>query len=157
MLIQEAMINRVRELCRADPRVTGAFMYGSFTLGEGDAYSDIEFYIYMDEPGLQALDRRGWMAQVRPVALYFVNEFGADTAIFDNLVRGEFHFAPSGEMAAVRAARASGGRFTEPDQMLLADPRGRLRPHLAFIAGPGPQRATPESLTQLWAAFLNWM
>ena len=45
MLIQEAMIQRVRELCGADARVTGAFMYGSFTLGEGDAYSDIEFYI----------------------------------------------------------------------------------------------------------------
>ncbi len=45
MLIQEAMVERVRELCRADRRVTGAFMYGSFTLGEGDEFSDIEFYV----------------------------------------------------------------------------------------------------------------
>ncbi len=45
MLIQEVMIERVRELCHADRRVTGAFMYGSFTLGEGDEFSDIEFYV----------------------------------------------------------------------------------------------------------------
>ena len=138
MLIQEAMIERVRELCRTDERVTGAFRYGSFTLGEGDAYSDIEFYIYMDEADLAALDRRAWIEQVRPVALYFVNELGTGTAIFDNLVRGEFHFAPTGEMQSVRAAKASGGRFADPEQMLVADPTGQLREHLRFIAGPGP-------------------
>jgi len=27
----------------------------------------------MDEPNLQTLDRRAWMAQVRPVDMYFVN------------------------------------------------------------------------------------
>ncbi len=157
MLIQDSLITRVRALCRADPRVTGAFMYGSFTLDEGDAFSDIEFYIYMDPEDLAALDRRAWMEQVAPVALYFVNEFGTGTAIFDNLVRGEFHFAPTGEMAAVRAAKASGGRFADAAQMLVVDRTGQLREHLAFIAGLGPDRATPESLAGLWAEFLNWM
>jgi len=157
MLIQEAMIERVRQLCREDGRVTGAFMYGSFTLDEGDAYSDIEFYIYMAEADVAALDRRGWLEQIAPVELYFVNEFGTGTAIFDNLVRGEFHFAPTEEMAAVRAAGASGGRFAEPERMVIADRSGALREHLAFIAGPGPERATPETLAGLWQGFLNWM
>ena len=160
MLIQEAMIERVRQLCRDDARVTGAFMYGSFTLDEADRYADIEFYIYMDEPDLAALDERGWLAQIAPVSLYFTNELGTGTAIFDtgeHMVRGEFHFAPSAQMAAVRAARASGGRFAGPERMLVADPRGQLREHLAYIAGPGPERATPESLAGLWQGFLNWM
>jgi lincosamide nucleotidyltransferase len=157
MLIQETMIERVRQLCRDDARVIGAFMYGSFTLDEGDRYSDIEFYIYMDEVDLATLDERGWLAQVAPLALYFTNELGTGTAIFDNLVRGEFHFASTVQMAAVRAAKASGGRFPEPERMLVVDRTGQLREHLAFIAGSGPERATPESLAGLWQEFLNWM
>jgi predicted nucleotidyltransferase len=47
-LLQEQMIARVRQLCQEDERIVGAFMYGSFTKGEGDAFSDIEFYVYYD-------------------------------------------------------------------------------------------------------------
>ena len=44
MLPQEAMIERVRELCEQDGRVVAALMYGSFALGQGDRFSDIEFF-----------------------------------------------------------------------------------------------------------------
>lgn len=157
MLIQEEMIDRVRQLCREDQRVTGAFMYGSFTLDEGDRFADIEFWVYMDEADLQALDRRAWIAQVAPVALYFINEFGTGAVIFENLVRGEFHFVPTAQMAALRAAKATGGRFAGVERTLLADPRGLLREHLEYLSGPGPNRATPETLTGLWQSFLNGM
>jgi hypothetical protein len=49
MLPQEAMIEKVRELCNRDERVVAALMYGSFAIGEGDRFSDIEFYLFFDE------------------------------------------------------------------------------------------------------------
>src|SRR3954447_5748983 len=42
MPVQEAMIARLRDLCLQDERVVAALLYGSFTRGEGDAFSDIE-------------------------------------------------------------------------------------------------------------------
>ncbi|HYN89578.1 MAG TPA: lincosamide nucleotidyltransferase Lnu(B), partial [Ardenticatenaceae bacterium] len=47
MRLQEEMIARVRQLCHADERVVAALMYGSFTKGEGDGFSDIEFYLFI--------------------------------------------------------------------------------------------------------------
>jgi lincosamide nucleotidyltransferase B/F len=43
MAIQESMIELVRTRCRADHDLVAALMYGSFALGAGDAFSDIEF------------------------------------------------------------------------------------------------------------------
>jgi lincosamide nucleotidyltransferase len=45
MLQQEVMIEKARELCERDERVVAALMYGSFALGQGDRFSDIEFYL----------------------------------------------------------------------------------------------------------------
>ena len=43
MLQQEVMIEKVRELSIRDERVVSALMYGSFAIGEGNRFSDIEF------------------------------------------------------------------------------------------------------------------
>ena len=45
-MLQEKMIERVRELCVQDARIEGAFMFGSFATGEGDRFSDIEFILF---------------------------------------------------------------------------------------------------------------
>jgi lincosamide nucleotidyltransferase len=156
VLIQEEMIARVRQLCQQDGRVVAALMYGSFTKGEGDAYSDIEFYIFLDDATYDAVDPAAWAAQVAPVALYFTNEFGTGTAIFENLVRGEFHFERASEMGAIRSWK-QGGSLPNPDSMLLMDGTGELTEHLRYLSGPGPDRAAPEHVTWLWHSFLNWM
>jgi lincosamide nucleotidyltransferase B/F len=46
MLPQEDMIEKVRQLCDQEERVVAALMYGSFALGQGDRFSDIEFYLF---------------------------------------------------------------------------------------------------------------
>ena len=47
---------------------------------EGDKYSDIEFYIFLKTKGNFSAEE--WVNQVYPVALYFINEYGSEVAIF---------------------------------------------------------------------------
>jgi len=156
VLIQQQMIARVRQLCREDPRIVGALMYGSFTQGEGDAFSDIEFCIYLDEAAYQGFEPAAWVAQVAPVAAYFTNEFGVGTAIFENLVRGEFHFERATEMGRIRSWKEESG-YPAAEAMLLVDRTGELTGHLRAISGPDPERGTAEQVTALWQRYLNWM
>jgi predicted nucleotidyltransferase len=65
MLEQVTMIEKVRELCEQDERVMGALMYGSFALGQGDRFSDIEFYLFFQERVLDEADEEAWVAQTR--------------------------------------------------------------------------------------------
>ena len=152
MLIQEEMIARVRQLCQEDEHVVAAWMYGSFAQGEGDAYSDIEFSIYVDDAVYDSLDPVRWVSQIGAVALYFVNEFGTGTAIFENLVRGEFHFECAVDMAQIRDLRHVSG-FPAAEAMLIHDRTGELTAHLRTISGPGPDRRTGEHIAWLWHSY----
>lgn len=60
MLQQEAMIERVRWICRLDERVVAAMMYSSFAQGEGDGFSDIEFVFFFDDDALADVDQGEW-------------------------------------------------------------------------------------------------
>ncbi|GAA2942496.1 hypothetical protein [Streptomyces enissocaesilis] len=40
-------IERLRAIARSDQRLDGVLLYGSWTLGEADAHSDIEAYLSM--------------------------------------------------------------------------------------------------------------
>ena len=88
MLPQEEMIEKVRELSERDKRVVSALMYGSFALGQGDHFSDIEFYLFFADEAWEGLREEAWVGQIAPLDLYYVNEFGNGAAIFENLVRG---------------------------------------------------------------------
>ena len=46
MIQQEAMVETVRGICERDERVMATLIYGSFALGQGDRFSDIEFYLF---------------------------------------------------------------------------------------------------------------
>ena len=92
---QRSMIERARVVCQADERVVAGLMYGSFTRGEGDEHSDIEFALFFEEDVLPQLDQRAWLAQIAPVLAYFGDSHGHHTALFAGLIRGEFHFKPA--------------------------------------------------------------
>ena len=156
MLLQEKMIDRVRDLCQQDEGIVGALMYGSFTRGEGDAHSDIEFCLYLDEASYDDFDSVAWLEQIAPVAVYFTNEFGVGTAIFENLIRGEFHFDRVIDMAQIPSWKEVTG-FPPVEKMLLVDRTGELARYLQQISGPGSERATDENVAGLWHSYLNWM
>jgi hypothetical protein len=60
VLPQTAMIERVRELCQQDERVVAAMLYGSFTRGEGDQFSDIEFVVFVSDAELSSFNQQDW-------------------------------------------------------------------------------------------------
>ncbi len=155
MLVQEQMIERVRTLCRDDSRVNAAMMYGSFTRGEGDAFSDIEFLLFFENAAFESVDHRTWLEQIAPVELLFVNEFGVTTAIFDNLIRGEFHFHRVSEMTIAESWR---GVITFPtlESTLLVDKTGQLRPYLQPIIGPPLDPGDANGVQFTVNCFLNW-
>ena len=135
MTVQQEMIERVRTLCRQDEAVRAAMMYGSFALGEADAYSDIEFLLFFRDADLAALDQRAWLEQIAPTGLVFVNEFGVTTALFTNLIRGEFHFDPVSRMEELAAAWPGTVWFPSLEATLVVDKDGRLAPLLEPIIG----------------------
>jgi lincosamide nucleotidyltransferase len=157
MLPQEQLIERIRTICREDARVNGAIMYGSFAYGEGDPYSDIEFLIFFENEAFPTLDRRAWLEQIAPVELMLVNDFGVTDVIFDNLIRGEFHFHSLSEIGVIHAWPAMGIRFPSLESILLVDKAGRLAPVLEPVIGPQPDwTADCERLQSLADNFINW-
>lgn len=154
-LPQHSMIRKVEELCRADPSIRAALQYGSFTQGEGDAWSDIEFWLFVDDLALAGLDGRVWVARVAPVLLFVQNEFGAGVAIFENLVRGEFHFAAASSLPQIREWPLSEER-PDIDAMIVLDRGGELREHLTAMLAAPSSRLTTARLQSLQDRFLNW-
>jgi lincosamide nucleotidyltransferase len=154
VLAQERLIARVREVCAADDRLDAALMYGSFAAGEGDAYSDVEFWLFFEPRWRGQVDPRTWCEQVARVLHLVRNEFGTDVAVFPELVRGEFHFASTEDIPSVRSWPA---RNATTDQMIVLDRRGRLRPALESL----PQRAAvPQDgsdIQALCGRFANWL
>jgi lincosamide nucleotidyltransferase len=157
MLQQEAMIERTRRVCRKDERLVAAMMYGSFAQGGGDEFSDIEFILFFQDDQLDDLDQEEWVSRIFAVGLYFVNEYGNGTAIFENLVRGEFHFEGASQIEAiVGASMRDADWLPSLEDTLLLDRTGELTQRLRKIVGPPPERDTPEHVRFVCDCFVNW-
>ena len=157
MLKQEAMIERTRRVCREDERLAAAMMYGSFAQGEGDGFSDIEFILFFRDEELEGLDQKEWVSRISPVGLYFVNEYGNGTAIFQNLVRGEFHFDRASDIErVVGESMRDADWLPSLEDTLILDRTGELGPRLREIVGPPPERDTPGQIRFVCYCFVNW-
>jgi lincosamide nucleotidyltransferase B/F len=154
MLPQEAMIERVRELCHRDERVVSALMYGSFAIGEGDRYSDVEFYLFFADEASEGLQEEAWVAQIAPLELYYVNEYGNGTAIFENLVRGEFHFEAASDVGLVDAWESAW--FASLASTVLVDKNGDLSGRMGRLVRRPPDLDTPERSLFLCRSLTNW-
>ena len=155
-MLQKAMIERVRELCREDDRLAAAMMYGSFAQGEGDEFSDIEFILFFYDEVLDDMNQEEWVARIAPVELYFINEFGNGTAIFENLIRGEFHFDKASDIHKIDESWRETDWLPSLDAALVLDRTGELSRRLQMIVGPTLDRNTPEQIQFLCNCFVNW-
>lgn len=155
MTSHDRLIARLAQLCREDDRLLAAMHYGSYTRGEADHYSDLDIMLFFDEGGLAEIDQHSWLEQIAPVELFYVNEFGNSVAIFDNLVRGEFHFDPVGRMHDLHHYRDQ-VRFPGLERTIIADKTGRLAQVLAPLIGPPLTHETAADVQYLGHSFLNW-
>jgi lincosamide nucleotidyltransferase B/F len=155
-MLQQEMITRFREACRADERVSGALMFGSFATGEADAFSDIEFAVFIRDDAFEGFDGRAWLDAVSPVAAYFPDDFGHHTALFENGVRGEFHFTRASEVAVVESWRGYGW-FPSLGAAVLLDRTGELSRHAAALVGGPPARGGAALAEGLCLNLINLM
>jgi lincosamide nucleotidyltransferase len=154
MLQQEVMIEKVRGLCQRDERVVAALVYGSFALGQGDRFSDIEFYLFFDDEASEGLEEEAWVSQIAPLELYYINEFGNATAIFENLVRGEFHFEVAPNVGLVDTWETAW--FPSLESAVLVDKSGELSRRVSRLVRRPPEIDTPERALFLCCSLINW-
>lgn len=151
-MTQLQMIHQTKLIAQQDENVSVLFMYGSFTKNEGDKYSDIEFYVFLKSiDGFSGVD---WVNQIHPVVLYFTNEYGSEVAIFENMIRGEFHFLSTDEIGIIKSWEGIVS-FSDFDQMNLLDKEGLLTKTLDQIRIKSPDRITDKNVSWLSHSLLN--
>lgn len=155
MLFQQDLINRVTNKCNKDSYIASAMMYGSFTKGEGDKYSDVEFYIFIKDTLFDEFDSDRWISSLCSTDLLYFNEFGTQVAIFHNLIRGEFHFLPQSRMNVIKEFKPT-GVFPEADKMFIYDSTSQLYSLLEYLGGEGPDRKTNENVNASFNGFVNY-
>ncbi|WP_413376654.1 nucleotidyltransferase [Alkalihalobacillus sp. 1P02AB] len=157
MLIQNKIIQSVTKKCTQDKSIAACMMYGSFIKGEGDQYSDVEFYIFIADDKVEKFSSRPWISALSPVDLLFYNEYGTEVAIFSTLIRGEFHFLPLSEIGIIKSFKPT-GVFPNTESMYIYDSTGQLRPLLDALSGAGPDRLTDENVNFAFNNFVNaWL
>ncbi|AZK45060.1 nucleotidyltransferase [Paenibacillus lentus] len=154
MLLQEILINAIKEKCENDPRICACMMYGSFTKGEGDKYSDVEFYVYLKHTEVEQFESSDWIKDIAPYDLHFVNEFGTEVVVFSNLIRGEFHFQPEAEIEVIKTFKET-GVFPDTESMFIYDITGKLKACLDHLKGEGPERMTNDNVNFAFNNFAN--
>ncbi|MFB7087213.1 nucleotidyltransferase domain-containing protein [Streptomyces sp. NPDC056296] len=148
-------IARLRQLARSEPRLEGVLLYGSWTVGEADAHSDIEAYLYVQDEYLDDFDARAFLEQLAPLRLAYTNMYGILAVVFDDLMRGEFHITPAGPGIAEVPTWEGMVHLPRPEDAVLLDRAGRLTRaarRLAEFRPPEPT-ATAQQLTDELA---NW-
>ncbi|WP_078890923.1 DNA polymerase subunit beta [Streptomyces sp. NRRL B-1381] len=145
----------LRTTAEADPRVEGVLLYGSWTLGEADAHSDLDAYLYVREEDVAAFDGREFVERLAPLKLAYTNMYGILAVVFEDLMRGEFHVEPAGTGIAEIAGWRDQIHLPRPEAAGLLDRTGRLTAaarELAALTPPEPV-ATAQQLTDELA---NW-
>ncbi len=151
-MTQLQMISKAKSIAQQDTNVSAVFMYGSFTKNEGDKYSDIEFYVFLNNR--EDFSAEKWVNLIHPVTVYFTNEYGTEVAIFENMVRGEFHFLEKEKMNIITSWEGMVA-FSDFDQMNLVDKEGLLAKTLNQITITSPERTTDQNTLWLSKSLLN--
>ena len=149
-MIQLQMINKIKSIALDDELISSILMYGSFIKDEGDQYSDIEFYIFFSED----FDHQKWVNQINKTMLYFINEHGTEVAIFENLIRGEFHFHHISERKVIQTWEGLTS-FEYHQNMILVDKDGVLTKLLEHISKERPQHNSQESIDWISMSLVN--
>lgn len=154
MLPQETLIERTRQEGERTASIEAILMYGSFTQGAGDIYSDVEFYCFITDEDFDRFDKLAWVQAICPYILHVVNEYGTDVFIFDHLIRGEFHFLPAAQMSIIPTF-AEVGYLPDVDAMNLYDRHFRLTPYLEDLRGVKGAWDRAENIQSLLGNFCN--
>ncbi len=148
-------VERLRALVHADERVEAALIYGSWSVGEADQFSDLDAYIFFREGAIDTLDPEQFVRQLATVLLAYTNVFGLFAVVFEDLTRAEFHFEPATSGIEAMASWAGLVSLPDPARAILLDRTGRLTEAVVALQAPlAPDPAT--TAPQLIHELLNW-
>lgn len=148
-------IDRLREVAHAEPRLDGVLLYGSWTLGEADAHSDLDAYLYVDDAHAEDFDGREFLSRLAPLKLAYTNMYGILAVVFEDLMRGEFHIEAAGPAIEEVAGWRGMVHLPDPDAAVLLDRSGRLTAAARTLAEPCPPEAATTA-QQLTDELVNW-
>ncbi|MGW8376494.1 nucleotidyltransferase domain-containing protein [Streptomyces sp. ODS28] len=160
-------IGLLRAAAAVEPRIDGVLLYGSWTVGEADAYSDIEAYVFLRDDsfpggdglpggdGARDFDGTEFLRRLGELRLAYTNMFGTLAVVFDDLMRGEFHFEPAGPGIEKVASWEGMVHLPDPEAAVLLDRGGRLTPVARRLADLGPPEPGPTA-RRLTAELANW-
>lgn len=158
MLPQQQLIARLRAVCDADTRLVAALLYGSWALGEGDEFSDVDAALFFEDAALPAIEPCEWLCDVAPLVRCYRNEWRNVVALFDlgTLIRAEFHFEPAQRISDELGAWPHAW-FPSLDEVVLVDhSEGALLAALQPMLGEPPHHDTPRQVEFLVNCLLNW-
>jgi lincosamide nucleotidyltransferase B/F len=61
--------------------------------------------VFVRDDAFERFDQRNWLEAISQVAAYFVDDYSHHTALFENGVRGEFHFLRASEVSVIAGWR----------------------------------------------------
>lgn len=148
-------IKRLQALAHDEPRLDGVLLYGSWTMGEADRYSDLEAYLYVHDDHVDSFDGQAFVEQLAPVSLAYTNMYGILAVVFDDLMRGEFHFVPAGQGIAEIVTWQGLVHMPDPNAAILLDRSGRLMKAAGCLTQPC--RPDPvQTSQQISHELTNW-
>lgn len=135
----QAVIDRFVAACRADERVTAAFLVGSYARGAGDAHSDLDLILVTADDAYDFAAGRHAFAQQLGQPL-FMEDFDLPDVLFLILPDGaevELSFIPEGRV----------GQLLDEPHWSLLDKHGLLTQVSLYGAAPGaPSAPAAETL-----------
>src|SRR6185369_6407290 len=143
-----------RSVCASTPSLDAALMYGSFAQGVGDAYSDVEFWLFFSRPVFGRVAPLEWLASIAPYEHVVVNEFGAHVVFYPGLIRGEFHFASAADIGSVASWPA---RSAAVANMVICDRTGALTAALSSLPTAVAVPSSASEVAELCGRFANWL
>ncbi|MFD2080405.1 lincosamide nucleotidyltransferase [Actinopolymorpha cephalotaxi] len=158
---QDALDAAYRAAFTADERVRAVLTYGSRPAGLGDAWSDVEYWVFVagpppdqgwSDPADPAVPPR-WLRDVGDPGLLVRNEFGAWVAVHAGLVRVEVHVWPASDVDVVRGWPARGAPVRA---MVVLDRDGTLAPAVAALPEYPKVPSTAAEVAAVCGRFANW-
>ena len=132
-----AILGRLVELARRDPRVVGVVVGGSLSEGRADPYSDLDLALFLQDAAMPSFEREwaGWAKQLGRLLLAYVGGVGHPWAVYDAEplpLRVDFSLWPASRLEVVSdwpvaptsveamvAYDATGGRLAEKVRPLV--------------------------------------
>lgn len=154
---QDALDAAYRAAFTADERVRAVLTYGSRPAGLGDAWSDVEYWVFVadEKSAVEHLEQPPpeWLREVGDPALLVRNEFGAWVAVHAGLVRVEVHLWPATDVDVVRGWPARGAPV---EAMVVLDRDGTLTTAVAALPEHPRVPSTAAEVAQVCGRFANW-